>query len=150
MPKLANLNPSLTGAKVIILGDSGVGKTSLMNQYVRSPPISSFLCILIPIRTGQQEVQCKLQSYDRRRLPHEGSTRRRPPRDHAGQKPRHRMTINKSLMKIAVGYCGTGAIPVPGSSILPRCGLLRVSVRCQQLQEFRDVGQLERRVLDPG
>ena len=24
--------------KVIILGDSGVGKTSLMNQYVRPPP----------------------------------------------------------------------------------------------------------------
>lgn len=29
-------NP-LTAQQVIILGDSGVGKTSLMNQYVRPP-----------------------------------------------------------------------------------------------------------------
>jgi GTPase SAR1 family protein len=29
---------STNRAQVIILGDSGVGKTSLMNQYVRIPP----------------------------------------------------------------------------------------------------------------
>lgn len=68
--------------QVIILGDSGVGKTSLMNQYVRSlsspnPPPQQKKMRLLPafgevgyvltcgIGTGQQEVQRKLQGYDR-------------------------------------------------------------------------------------
>ena len=66
--------------QVIILGDSGVGKTSLMNQYVR------LLRTALPehahtldeyneahtYMTGQQEVQRKLQGDNRGRLPHKG------------------------------------------------------------------------------
>jgi len=61
--------------KVIILGDSGVGKTSLMNQYVRLQPtvhapdanvLTSLSCAL-----GQQEVQCELQSNNRGMRAHE-------------------------------------------------------------------------------
>lgn len=53
--------------QVIILGDSGVGKTSLMNQYVRWIPteclsIATYTLILeTDTGLGQQEIQCKLQ-----------------------------------------------------------------------------------------
>ncbi len=51
--------------QVIILGDSGVGKTSLMNQYVcrkGSMPLRRRVGGLnIIIKSGQQEVQRKLQ-----------------------------------------------------------------------------------------
>jgi GTPase SAR1 family protein len=68
--------------QVIILGDSGVGKTSLMNQYVRSSSTRALFEYAHAVRgerrahtyiTGQQEVQRKLQGNNRRRFPYQGS-----------------------------------------------------------------------------
>lgn len=78
--------------QVIILGDSGVGKTSLMNQYVR---LSSSNLLQRHARhhqevlaytesAGQQEVQRKLQSDHRCRLPDQGGPGRRQAGDDAG------------------------------------------------------------------
>jgi GTPase SAR1 family protein len=67
--------------QVIILGDSGVGKTSLMNQYVRPSSMRApFEQLRTAIElhpahtymTGQQEVQRKLQGNNRRRFPNQG------------------------------------------------------------------------------
>lgn len=58
----------------------------------------------------------------------------------------------KSLFHLAtdLGHCRTGAFPVLGSCVLPRSRLLCARVRRQQRKEFRDLGELERRILDPG
>jgi ABC-type lipoprotein export system ATPase subunit len=39
--------PYIDTKQVIILGDSGVGKTSLMNQYVRPPQHTSSSCACV-------------------------------------------------------------------------------------------------------
>lgn len=61
--------------QVIILGDSGVGKTSLMNQYVCLNPDNIQTCPDLTRSTslGQQEVFHLIQSHHRRRFPHQGS-----------------------------------------------------------------------------
>jgi hypothetical protein len=76
--------------QVIILGDSGVGKTSLMNQYV-CLECPDRRCALIHAVTGQQKVQRKLQSDDRRRLPHKRGPRRRPTGDDASPSPENKV-----------------------------------------------------------
>jgi len=78
---------------VIILGDSGVGKTSLMNQYVRDihhPTASSTRSI--PLTTylrlaGQQEIQCQLQGDNWSRFSDKGGSGGRPTGDDAGRFP---------------------------------------------------------------
>ena len=50
----------------------------------------------------------------------------------------------------AVGYRRPRTIPVSRCRVLPRRRLLRPRLRRQQLQVFRDPGQLEGRVPHPG
>lgn len=81
-----------------------------MNQYVRLSSRAAH-AIASPVpkhtlttrQTGQQEVQRKLQGHHRRRLPHQGSARGRPSRDHA-----------------ALGHRRPGALPVARRGFLPR------------------------------
>jgi hypothetical protein len=49
-----------------------------------------------------------------------------------------------------VGYRRTGTLPIARCGFLPRRRLLRACVRCQQLEEFRYIGQLARRVSGSG
>lgn len=51
---------------------------------------------------------------------------------------------------VALGYGRSRTFPISGCRLLPWCRLLCSSVWCQQRQEFRGFGQLERRVPDPG
>jgi Ras-related protein Rab-7A len=78
--------------QVIILGDSGVGKTSLMNQYVRRQPLSSrMFCLhvlgllIYKVSVGQKEVQRQLQGDNRGRFSYKGGTSWRSFGDHAGE-----------------------------------------------------------------
>jgi hypothetical protein len=49
-----------------------------------------------------------------------------------------------------VGYRWPRTLPIARCGLLPRRRLLRARVRCQQLKEFRYIGQLARRVLGSG
>jgi hypothetical protein len=113
-----------------------------MNQYVRlqhkqrtrqSRKRRSRTHTLTPLRTGQQEVQRKLQGHHRRRFPDQRGSRGRPPRDHA-----------------ALGHRRPGALPVARCGFLPRRRLLRSRLRRQQLKILRHSRLMAGRVSDPG
>ena len=99
--------------KVIILGDSGVGKTSLMNQYVnkrfsnqyKATIGADFLTKDVVIDDRVVTMQVDLYSFD------------------------------FHISKFAdLGHCGTGTIPIPGSRFLQRSRLLCSHLRCHQQQ----------------
>ncbi|KAB8360700.1 hypothetical protein FH972_024437 [Carpinus fangiana] len=120
--------------KIIILGDSGVGKTSLMNQYVcaclpRLHLSKSPAQVTDSRLAGQQEIQRQLQGHYRSRFPHQGDCRGRSRCDDAD-----------------MGHGRPREIPVVGRGLLSRCRLLRTVLRRYQRKEFRRTGQLERRV----
>lgn len=108
--------------QVIILGDSGVGKTSLMNQYVRGhlsllvpgprsqsdrvatdPSVSLF-----PSRPGQQKVQRELQGDDRGRFLDAGGAGRRPAGHDAGARP---PSYNRLFPANVAGAASSGTRP---------------------------------------
>jgi hypothetical protein len=73
--------------KVIILGDSGVGKTSLMNQYVHKRFSNQYkgtrrrhADVCAAGRRRPSDVFSRACSHDRRRLPHQGGYDRRQAR----------------------------------------------------------------------
>lgn len=72
--------------------------------------------------------------------------------DTAWQCPHRGLSKTQILTRnaLALGYGRSRTIPVSGRGFLPRCRLLRSSIRCQQRQELRGAGQLARRVPDPG
>lgn len=58
--------------------------------------------------------------------------------------------IRADYLWAALGHGRPGALPVAGRRLLPRRRLLRPGIRCQQCEELRGAGQLERRVPHPG
>ena len=126
-----------------------------MNQYVcrtRSGPfIPRSVARGLIVKSGQQEIQCKLQGNNRSGLFNKGGARRRSNSYNAGM---WTCCIVAGRAKadccLALGYRRSRAIPVARCGILQRGRLLRPCVRRQQLQELRYPGQLEGRVSDSG
>ena len=126
-----------------------------MNQYVCRTRCTPFIPRSVApgliVKSGQQEIQCKLQGNNWSGLLNKRGARRRSNSHNAGMWTRcivgGRARANCCL---ALGYCRSRAIPVVRCGILQRCRLLRPGVRRQQLQELRYPGQLERRVSDSG
>jgi hypothetical protein len=110
---------------------------------------------------GQQEIQHKLQSNNRGRLPHKRGHGRRPNSDHAGtslfQLELHPMisssTGSTSLTHLsptlALGHRRPRALPIPGRRLLPRRRLLRPRLRRQHAQILRNTRLLARRIPHP-
>jgi hypothetical protein len=119
--------------KVVILGTSGVGKTSLMNQYVSKKFSKEYKATIgADFLTKELQVDDKLvtlQIWDTagqvrpgRAPPRMGSMRgsmRGPPTPH-----------------LRPWWGGAGAVPVAGRRILPWSRLLRARVRRQHQQNL--------------
>lgn len=106
--------------KVIILGDSGVGKTSLMNQYVQKKFTKEYKATIgADFLTKEIEIDDKtvtLQIWDTA-----GQVR-------AGCMQACAHWAKPGLRATRRGCALAGALPKPGRCLLPRCGLLRAGV----------------------
>lgn len=105
--------------KVIILGDSGVGKTSLMNQYVnkkfsnqyKATIGADFLTKEVMVEDRIVTMQVILASI-------------------LVILTYHRFLVLLIPTVLDLGYCWTGEVSVVRSGFLQRRGLLRAGIRC--------------------
>mmetsp|Transcript_2864 Transcript_2864/g.5968 ORF Transcript_2864/g.5968 Transcript_2864/m.5968 type:complete len:286 (+) Transcript_2864:223-1080(+) len=133
--------------KVIILGDSGVGKTSLMNQFhsnkfttqYKATIGADFLtrellvqdCLLtlqiwVSLAAGRPDVP---HPPARRRAAHREASFPAAPAPPCSPPPR-------------AGHGGTGAVPEPGQKLLPGRGRLRAGLRHYGPAQLRKGGEL--------
>ncbi len=124
--------------KVIILGDSGVGKTSLMNQYVNKKFSSQYKATigadfltkevqvddrLVTMQVGPGcLLACPQPAQCQRRASVPGTLWLSSGRDTDACCP-------------DLGHGRAGAVSEPGSSVLPRGGLLRAGLRRERAED---------------
>lgn len=112
--------------KVIILGDSGVGKTSLMNQYVNKRFSNQYKATIgADFLTKDIMIDDRLVTMQARTI--------------------FRVHINV----LDLGHGRTRTLPIARSCILSRRRLLRARLWCHQLELLQIPRHVARRVLDP-
>merc|ERR1711988_319656 len=110
--------------KVIILGDSGVGKTSLMNQYVNKKfPASYKATIGADFLTKEVLVDDRLITMQ-------------VISEHEFSPERHRAPHSVALADL--GYCRAGALSELGRCLLSRSGLVRAGIRRECGENVRE------------
>jgi len=108
--------------KVIILGDSGVGKTSLMNQYVNKRFSNQYKATIgADFLTKEVMVDDRLVTMQVRFVLY------LPP-----------SLLNEENWVLALGHSGPRTFSISRRGILPGSGLLCFSVRRQQRKVIRD------------
>jgi hypothetical protein len=132
--------------KVIILGDSGVGKTSLMNQYVNKKFSNQYKATI-----GADFLTKEVMVDDRLVTMQVSLVILYSSQTNQSQRGRVHILMG-SVCRLSLsdlGHCWTREVPVPGRGLLPRGRLLCLGVRCLCSEHFQVPGQLERRVPHP-
>lgn len=129
--------------KVIILGDSGVGKTSLMNQYVNKKFSNQYKATIgADFLTKEVMVDDRIVTMQVNKYPYSLNSNiafwNRKKKNHLGI----------SFLFLDLGHCRSRKIPIPWSCILSRCRLLCSCIWRRSTNIIQIIRLLEGRVFN--